>query len=134
MKNKFLSIFLIALFLSVNTGFAGEVSAVSKKSNPDKNIYDISNVIDDTDYPDAAKVAPVIDDLKTFEEPKVIEGSVEKTIDVTLEQCIKFALGNNPRIREAIEEISASDARIKQAWSNYFPNLDWTSNVSKNKI
>ncbi|MBR2525023.1 TolC family protein [bacterium] len=132
MKNKFLSTILIVLFLSANIGFAGEVNAVSEKSNQ-QNIYDINNLVDDIDYPDATKVAPQIDELKTFETPHVIEGSVEKTIDVTLEQCIKFALGNNPRIREAIEEISASDARIKQAWSNYFPNLDWTSNVSKNK-
>lgn len=133
MKNKLISILLIFLFLSANSAFAGEVNAVSEKSNQDKNVHEIGNIINDTDYPDAAKVAPVIDDLKTFEEPKVIEGSVEKTIDATLEQCIKFALGNNPRIREAIEEVSASDARIKQAWSNYFPQFTWSSSASKNK-
>lgn len=64
---------------------------------------------------------------------KVIEGSVEKTIDVTLEDCIKFALGNNPQIRAAIEDVSAYDARIKLAWSNYFPTLGWTTNVSRNR-
>lgn len=133
MKTKYISIFLIFLFVSTNIAFADEINAVSKEIKKDKSILEIGNVIDDIDYPDAMKVSPVIEDLKTFEEPMIIEGSVEKTIDATLNQCIKFALGNNPRIREAIEEISASDARIKQAWSNYFPQFSWTSNVSKNK-
>ena len=133
MKNKYISIFLIFLFLFANVVYADEVKAVSKENNHSGKIYEIGNVIDDTDYPDAQKVTPVIDELKTFDEPKVIEGSVETTIDVTLDQCIKYALGNNPRIREAIEEISASDARIKQAWSNYFPQFTWTSNGSRTK-
>ncbi len=133
MKNNILSILLIFVFLSVNIVFAGEVNAVSDKSGNDKHIKEVGNIINDKDYPDATKVAPAIDELKSFDEPIVIEGSVEKTIDVTLEQCIKFALGNNPRIREAIEEISASDARIKQAWSNYFPKFTWTSSGSKNR-
>lgn len=133
MKNKVISTVLIILMLSANTVFAAEKPAVSIKNKNTKEDIPIGNVIDDTDYPEAPKVAPVIEDLKPSKDVQVIEGSVEKTIDVTLDECIKYALGNNPRIREAIEEISASDARIKQAWSNYFPQLDWTTNGSRTK-
>ena len=81
MKNKFLSILLIALFLSANTGFAGEINAVSKNSSQDKNIYDIGNLVDDIDYPDAAKVAPAINDLQTLDvtEHKLL---IPKSIDI----------------------------------------------------
>ena len=100
---------------------------------PKTNNKDIGNKINPADYPDAENIAPLVEDIQKADETKVIEGSVEKTIDLTLEDCIKYALGNNPRIREAIEEISASDARIKQAWSSYFPNLNWTTNGSRNR-
>ncbi len=132
MKNRIILIVLITIFITANSVFAEEHSAVLKKTNKTDEIP-IGNVINDTDYPDAKKIAPLIDELQTFDEPKVIEGSVQKTIDVTLDECIKYALGNNPRIREAIEEISASDFRIKQAWSAYFPQFTWTSSGSRNR-
>lgn len=133
MKNKIIHIILLALLISTNLAFADEKPAITKTKAEASKEIPIGNIIDDTDYPDAKKVAPCIDELGTSTNKKVIEGSVEKTIDATLEQCIKYALGNNPRIREAIEEISACDFRIKQAWSNYFPQLDWTSSVSQNR-
>ena len=41
---------------------------------------------------------------------------------MTLDKCIELALGNNPQINAAFHDILASDARIKQVWSNYFRN------------
>lgn len=116
---------------SENSESKTEVKISSNKSKQQNCGCDIGNKIDNVDYPDSQKVLPIIEDVKKAD--KVIEGSVEKNIDVTLEDCIRFALGNNPRIREAIEEISASNARIKQAWSNYFPQLNWSSNGSRNR-
>ena len=116
---------------------SSEKSAVSTKKATQGDEIPIGNKIDESDYPKAENVAPFfIDKVKTNNdngETKVIEGAIEKTIDATLEECIRFALGNNPLIREAIEEISASDARIKQAWSAYFPQLSWTTNGSRNR-
>ena len=134
MKNKFISAILIMVFMQMNFVFAEETNAVLK-TNTAKNGAEIpiGSVISNTDYPDASELAPPIDDLKVLYEPKVIEGSVEKTIDVTLDQCIKLALGNNPRVREAVEEISASDFRIKQAWSSYFPQFSINSSGSRNR-
>ena len=61
----------------------------------------------------------------------VIEGSVEKNIDMTLDKCIELALGNNPQINSAFHDILASDTRIKQVWSNYFPQLSWQSGYTR---
>ena len=63
----------------------------------------------------------------------VIAGSVEKNIDMTLDNCIRLALGNNPQINAAFQDILASDARIKQVWSNYFPTITWQTGYTKLK-
>lgn len=133
MYKKLFSLILICLLTTANLAVAGEVSAVDKKQAKTDELNSIGNKIITSEYPDADKISPQIEDIKKISDTKVIEGSVEKTIDITLEDCIKFALGNNPKIRAAIEEISASDARIKQSWSNYFPNLNWTTNGAKTK-
>ena len=147
MKNKVISLILILMFsignsLTVCAEETAKSDTAEKNTNfiksgkfklIKKNEIPIGNVIDENDYPEPQKVAPFIEDESTSGNTLVIKGSVEKTIDATLDECIKYALGNNPRIREAIEEISASDARIKQAWSNYFPQLDWTTSGSKNR-
>ena len=134
MKNKIVFIVLTLAFMQIGKAFAEETNAALKSNNLKTAAeIPIGSVISNTDYPDASEYSPKIDDLKVLDEPKVIEGSVQKTIDVTLDQCIKIALGNNPRVREAVEELSASDFRIKQAWSNYFPQFSWTTNGSRNR-
>lgn len=133
MYKKLFSLILICLLTTANLALAGEVSVIDNKQAKTDELSEIGNKIITSEYPDADKISPQIEDIKKISDTKVIEGSVEKTIDITLEDCIKFALGNNPKIRAAIEEISASDARIKQSWSNYFPNLNWTTNGAKTR-
>ena len=80
------------------------------------------------EYPDSDVVAPVV----TKDEDNVtVHGSVQNTLDVTLDDCLKFALGNNPRIQAAIQDVFASDARIKQAWSNWFPQVSWQTGYTR---
>ena len=86
---------------------------------------EIGNKLDENEYPQANEVLP--DEKADF----IIEGSVEKNIDMTLERCIELALGNNPQINSAFHDILASDARIKQVWSNYFPQLSWQTGYTK---
>lgn len=133
MYKKLFSLILICLLTTANVTVASEVVAKADKQANANELNNIGNKIITSEYPDAEKISPQIEDIKKISDTKVIEGSVEKTIDITLEDCIKFALGNNPKIRAAIEEISASDARIKQAWSSYFPNLGWSSSGSRTK-
>ena len=65
--------------------------------------------------------------------PKEKEGPLGEYIDISLEDCIRLALGNNPRIQAAMQDVFASDARIRQAWSAYFPQLSWQTGYTKIK-
>lgn len=89
----------------------------------------IGNEVNEKEYPAAEAVLPKKTDKADF----IIEGSVEKNIDMTLDKCIELALGNNPQINAAFHDILASDARIKQVWSNYFPQLSWQTGYTRIK-
>lgn len=104
-------ILLLLLILSMGTVFADE----------------IGNKVNEKEYPEAEAVLPKQTDKADF----IIEGSVEKNIDMTLDKCIELALGNNPQINSAFHDILASDARIKQVWSNYFPQLSWQTGYTR---
>ena len=88
---------------------------------------DFGNKINEKEYPAADAVLPKKTDKADF----IIEGSVEKNIDMTLDKCIELALGNNPQINAAFHDILASDARIKQVWANYFPQLSWQTGYTR---
>ena len=83
------------------------------------NIAFGKNNINPDEFPNSENVLPKASINPDF----VISGSVEKNIDMTLENCIRLALGNNPEINAAFQDILAADARIKQVWSNYFPTF-----------
>lgn len=102
---------LIISFININTSLA----------------YDIGNEVNEKEYPSADAVLPKQNDKADF----VIEGSVEKNIDMTLDKCIELALGNNPQINAAFHDILASDSRIKQVWSNYFPQVSWQTGYTR---
>lgn len=61
---------------------------------------------------------------------EVISGSVSHTVDMTLDNCIKIALGNNPEILSAFQDILLNDAKLQQIWSNYFPVISWQTGWS----
>lgn len=92
---------------------------------------DIGNSINQKEYPASDSVLPKNPEPKS--ESLIIEGSVEKNIDMNLERCLELALGNNPQINAAFHDILASDARIKQVWSNYFPQVSWQTGYTKIK-
>lgn len=87
----------------------------------------IGNVVQEQEFPDAQKVLPMNNSSSEY----IISGSVEKNIDLTLENCIELALGNNPQINAAFQDILASDARIKQVWSNFFPQISWQTGYTR---
>ena len=102
---------LIISFININTSFA----------------YDIGNEVNEKEYPSADAVLPKQNAKADF----IIEGSIEKNIDMTLDKCIELALGNNPQINAAFHDILASDSRIKQVWSNYFPQVSWQTGYTR---
>lgn len=85
------------------------------------------NKINPNEFPNSEDVLPQASVNSDF----VISGSVEKNIDMTLENCIRLALGNNPEIKAAFQDILAADARIKQVWSNYFPTISWQTGYTR---
>lgn len=87
------------------------------------------NNLNSDEFPQSENVLPNVEVKPDF----VIAGSVEKNIDMTLDNCIRLALGNNPQINAAFQDILASDARIKQVWSNYFPTITWQTGYTKLK-
>ena len=89
--------------------------------------FDIGNKLNEAEYPASTNVLPMTSDKPDF----IIEGGVEKNIDMTLDKCIELALGNNPEINAAFHDIFVSDAKVQQAWSNYFPQISWQSSYSR---
>lgn len=94
-----------------------------------KDKHNIGNKINEKEYPPAEKVLP--QQIEDNEKPLTISGSVEKNVDMTLDKCLEIALGNNPQINAAFQDILASDARIKQVWSNYFPQISWQTGYTR---
>ena len=110
---------LIATFLIVQ--FLAQVPSYAAFWHKD----DLGNKIKQEEYPDSKDVEPKADEVA------VIKGGVENTIDISLEECLKFALGNNPRIQAAMQDVFASDYRIRQAWASYFPQFGWQTGYTR---
>ena len=109
---------LIIILISMLGGFANAEEVAQKTGN----------TINTKEFPHAEEVLP-----KKVDDKIVIEGSVEKNIDLTLERCLEIALGNNPQINAAFHDVLASDTRIKQVWSNYFPQFSWQTGYTRIK-
>lgn len=87
---------------------------------------DLGNKINVNEYPTPEKVMPI----EGTSSDVIISGSVEKNIEMSLNNCIWIALGNNPQISAAFQDILAADARIKQVWSNFFPSFSWQTSYT----
>lgn len=62
-----------------------------------------------------------------------IQGSVSKTSELTLADCLEIAMKNNPKIQAAYALANATKEHKVQAISNYTPNISTTSGVSRIK-
>ena len=122
-KYKFLILILVIISMFQSTVLA---AFWSKEQNTD-----LGNEIVKEEYPESKDVEPK---LQTEESSSlVITGGVEEFIDISLDECLRLALGNNPQIQAALQDVFASDARIKQAWSSFFPQFSWQTGYTKIK-
>ena len=80
-------------------------------------------------FPKSEEVEPKIE--KPDKENLVISGGVEEVNDINLNDCIRLALGNNSKIQAALQDVFASDARVRQVWSNYFPQFSWQTGYTR---
>ena len=92
----------------------------------------LGNEIQQEEFPDSNDVEPKVN-INENTSSVTIKGGVENTIDVNLDDCLKYAMGNNPRIMSAMQDIFAADARLKQTWSAYFPQIGWQTGFSRIK-
>lgn len=136
MKKILSTVLILMLGLSPAFGFG------TKQNTRDKILEEsLGNSIIEQEYPAADMVAPLMPVIPAAvsnspDEAKpdlVIEGSVEKLLDVTLNDCLKLAMGNNPRIKAALNDSLASHSRITQKWANYFPTISWSTSGSKQR-
>lgn len=119
---KVVALLLLMLFITNNNVLANVIPKI-----------ELGNLITEEEYPTSDLVEPIIPD-----ESIMIEGSVEATPEgvenknsFALEDCLRIALGNNPRIQSAMQDIFAADARVRQTWSNYFPQLSWQTGYTR---
>lgn len=78
----------------------------------------------------------VSDDVLSEEtiDSTVIKGGVEENVIVSIDDCVKLGLYNNPTIRYAISNSDIYKSKIAQAWANYFPEFSVGTAFSKNKM
>ncbi len=121
MKKFKILILLFLIFLTLQNSV--EAALFGKKNS------NLGNKIKVEEYPESKDVEP----KNIKDEVTVIKGGVENTIEVSLEDCLKFALGNNPRIQASMQDVFAADARIREAWSAYFPQFGWQTGYTRIK-
>lgn len=88
----------------------------------------VGNTLNPMEFPNSEKVLP---DSSSDNSEFIISGSVVKNIDMSLDNCLKISLGNNPQISLAFQDILAADARLKQVWSNFFPSFSWQTSYTR---
>ncbi len=62
-----------------------------------------------------------------------IEGKIEENAILSLDDCIRKALANNPKIKSASHNTDIYKTKITQAWSNYFPTFNMTNGLTRNR-
>ncbi len=121
--NKYIALFLIVLL------FSNQIAFGAFWNNKGTQVP-LGNDLPKEEFPESADVEPKIE---SNSDTLVIKGSVEEYTDINLEECLRWALGNNPRIQAALQDVFASDARIRQAWSSYFPQFSWQTGYTRIK-
>jgi len=69
-----------------------------------------------------------------LENKNTVKGYINETIILSLDDCIKKALENNPQIRSAMTSSEISKLQISKAWTNYFPKFNMTNGYTKNRF
>ena len=58
---------------------------------------------------------------------------IKKGESLNIERCIEIALKMQPNILAATGTVRATESRIGQAKSNYYPQVNWSSSYSRIK-
>lgn len=63
-----------------------------------------------------------------------VQGSVVENKMISLDDCVKMALANNPSIASAMNSSDIYKNKIAQAWAAYFPTFGMDVNYSRNDM
>lgn len=123
MKKKQITVIFL-LFLTLQTA-----------SNATLAIEFISNDKKDTTAIKQEKL-PVLDAFSPQEQPESIpvQGSVSANAMISIDDCIKMAIENNPNILSSIANKEIYKTKIGQAWSAYFPEFDISTGYTRTKM
>ena len=119
---------ILVSFIIIGAMLSETALAAFWNKDPDANL---GNDIQKEEFPDGKDVEPKTDKAESAESDLLITGSVEEVNDINLDECLRLALGNNPRIQAAMQDVFAADARVRQVWSNYFPQLSWQTGYTR---
>ena len=119
---------LFIIFLIIFSMFSEVAHAALLNKNSGMSL---GNDVQKEEFPESKDVEPIIETPASESDSLIIKGGVEEVNDINLEDCLRLALGNNPKIQAAMQDVFAADARLKQTWSNYFPQLSWQSGYTR---
>ena len=141
MKKQIIKLIVFNLLLSLLPCITVYAAETINQKNSDGVINDINKAFSFTSQPVenfvnemqtksvTDKDYPIIDAFKSNVENDneventTIKGTVETNAILSLDDAIKLALANNPKIASAISTTEIYKTKIGQAWSAYFPNL-----------
>ncbi len=75
-----------------------------------------------------------VPEADVFSSTAAVEGSVSTTRIISVDDCVKIALENNPSILSQLISKDIYKNQIAQAWSNYFPTLNASASYSRNDM
>lgn len=75
-----------------------------------------------------------VPEADVFSSTAAVEGSVSTTRIISVDDCVKIALENNPSILSQLISKDIYKNQIAQAWANYFPTLNASASYSRNDM
>jgi outer membrane protein TolC len=70
--------------------------------------------------------------LLTFPWSATAQDLIKQGEMLTLKRCIEIAIQREPLLLAARSAVAASQSRVRQAKANYYPQITWSSNYSRN--
>lgn len=124
------------------------IQSEDNKKNKDKRAENtvVKTTVQKTDIPENSKTVELelnkedTSNSKTSSEENVfdsspaMEASVSTNAIISVDDCVKIALENNPSILSQMMNKDIYKNKVAQAWSNYFPTLNAGVSFSKNDM
>lgn len=120
MKNK------ISFIIALAVIFTFQAHPLFAKEKPEKKPKAKQEKVDKTE-----KNKDIID-IQDDEISKIIVSGIEENRFMSLEDCLKIAIANNPTVKAAISNTEIYKSRIGQAKASYFPRFNISNGFSYN--